>query len=456
MRILLFNLFMNGLLLNVQRRSSLFLSLMCAAYFLLLYTLELKSVAFAFGVNSDSICYLQSGLHGMHVICALIFVGTCYLKLQATSKNNLSLHFGAWYWHFVDLSWLIVWIMIYMLPYIVVTIYSKQDSNNLANWDWVFEPMVMNGQRFINLKSAISFHLETAKLSDFDKIRLIKYLLNLRPFGKTDESQIFLDSAQFGDNSVGFYVVQQQHPINRTVISMIIEDTSLISRANYLEKKISNLISRIPEKKLFYVAENNIDLKNYLNLNSLLNMKGYMFFHYKALFTERKLSFIETYVVTKGELHVVSYFLNQNDPFDPTPNRLSIYTNYMQKLFINALLYLALGTNEEIRMASAFSMGLIACEQVARFCFFFFRFYAYVKFISIQYPFAQMDQLNFFFSPETHACLSGYAGLVPEDNRSFEPLPLESLVVKMENILKLLEDCEESQNIFDTWYWLYP
>ncbi len=444
---------MNGLLLNVLRRSSLFLSLMCAAYFLLLYTLELKSVAF--GLNSDSICYLQSGLHGLHVICALIFVGTCYLKLQATSKNNLSLHFGAWYWHFVDLSWLIVWIMIYMLPYIVITIYSKQDSNNLANWDWVFKPLVMNGQRFINLKSATSFHAETAKLSDFDKIRLMKYLLNLidRP---TDENQIFLDSGQFGDKTVGFYVVQQQYPIKRTIISVIIEDTSLISRANDLEKKISNLISRIPEKKLFSVAENNIDLKHYLNLNSLLNMKGYMFFHYKALFTERKLSFIETYVVTKGELHVVSYFLNQNDPFDPAPNRFSIYTNYMQKLFINAFLYLILGTNEEVRTITGFAMVLIACEQIARFSFFFFRFYAYVKYLSIQYPLAQMAQLNFFFSPETHACLSGYTDLAPEGNQSFDPLPLESLVVKMENILKLLEDYEEWQNIFDTWYWLYP
>jgi hypothetical protein len=449
---------MNGLLLNVQRRSSLFLSLMCAAYFLLLYTLELKSVQF--GVNSDSICYLQSGLHGLHVICALIFVGTCYRKLQATSKNNLSLHFGAWYWHFVDISWLIVWIMIYMLPYIVVTIYSKQDSNNLADWDWAFEPLVMNGQRFINLMSAISFHEETAKLSDVDKYRIIKYLLNIidRPFGKTDEPQIFLDSAQFGDNFVGFYIVQQQDPINRTVISMMIEDMSLISRANYLEKKISNLISTIPEKKLFSVAEKNIDLKHYLNLNSLLNMKGYMFFHWKALFTERKLSFIETYFVTKGELHVVSYSLNQNDPFDPADSYRP-YTNFTKKLFANALLYLKFGTNEEVRQILGFAMVLIACEQVARFCFFFVRFYYYIKYISTQYPFAQIDQLNFFFSPETHACISRYASLLPEDDRSFDPLPLESLVVQMENILKLLEDCEESrnmQNIFDTWYWLYP
>lgn len=117
--------------IHFAQLDGLFLSLTLGAYFLLMQAFEYKTVNFHINDSSfGSIFYLLTGLHGMHVIVGLIFLGSCYLRLQlqTTSENNLSLHFGAWYWHFVDIVWLILYLVVYTLPYIIVVVYSKQVS----------------------------------------------------------------------------------------------------------------------------------------------------------------------------------------------------------------------------------------------------------------------------------------------------------------------------------------
>nr|AOY40064.1 cytochrome c oxidase subunit 3 [Scolytinae sp. BMNH 1040351] len=60
--------------------------------------------------------FMTTGLHGMHVIVGSTFLMVCLIRLI---KNHLSPthHFGfeaaAWYWHFVDVVWLCLYLLIY-------------------------------------------------------------------------------------------------------------------------------------------------------------------------------------------------------------------------------------------------------------------------------------------------------------------------------------------------------
>nr|YP_009685240.1 cytochrome c oxidase subunit III [Corythucha marmorata]QDM37019.1 cytochrome c oxidase subunit III [Corythucha marmorata] len=69
---------------------------------------------------SDSVygsCFfMATGFHGVHVIIGTTFLIICLMRLKMNhfSKNH---HYGfeaaSWYWHFVDVVWLMLYIMIY-------------------------------------------------------------------------------------------------------------------------------------------------------------------------------------------------------------------------------------------------------------------------------------------------------------------------------------------------------
>lgn len=61
--------------------------------------------------------YASTGLHAFHVLVGLIFLFIIalfvYLKLYTTSRH-LSFDLGVWYWHFVDVMWLVVFALCYV------------------------------------------------------------------------------------------------------------------------------------------------------------------------------------------------------------------------------------------------------------------------------------------------------------------------------------------------------
>nr|UZT67508.1 cytochrome c oxidase subunit 3 [Trybliographa sp. ZJUH 20220008] len=67
-----------------------------------------------------SIFFMTTGFHGLHVIIGTIFLIISYTRL---TNNHLtpSHHFGfeaaTWYWHFVDIIWIIVYTLIYWWPF---------------------------------------------------------------------------------------------------------------------------------------------------------------------------------------------------------------------------------------------------------------------------------------------------------------------------------------------------
>ena len=60
--------------------------------------------------------YMATGFHGFHVIVGTIFIAVGFWRVY-NYQFTPSVHFGfeasAWYWHFVDVVWIIVFSVIY-------------------------------------------------------------------------------------------------------------------------------------------------------------------------------------------------------------------------------------------------------------------------------------------------------------------------------------------------------
>ena len=60
--------------------------------------------------------YITTGAHGLHVLIGSIFLGVCLWRLingQYSSNHLLGFEGAAWYWHFVDIVWLCLFIVMY-------------------------------------------------------------------------------------------------------------------------------------------------------------------------------------------------------------------------------------------------------------------------------------------------------------------------------------------------------
>jgi cytochrome c oxidase subunit 3 len=62
--------------------------------------------------------YLATGFHGVHVIIGTIFLAVCYVRSALGhfdgNKGRLGFEFAVWYWHFVDVVWLLLFVFLYL------------------------------------------------------------------------------------------------------------------------------------------------------------------------------------------------------------------------------------------------------------------------------------------------------------------------------------------------------
>lgn len=96
---------------------SLFITSALGIYFLYMQWLEYNEAQFtiADGVYGRTF-FMATGFHGMHVIIGttfLIYVTIMLLQCKLTYDHHFSFEAAAWYWHFVDVVWLILFISIY-------------------------------------------------------------------------------------------------------------------------------------------------------------------------------------------------------------------------------------------------------------------------------------------------------------------------------------------------------
>ena len=104
-----------------QRRpaiKSLFLTI-CFG-FIFLFTQFVEYQLSSFSINDGiigSLFFLLTGFHGLHVIIGTIFLCVCFVRLNYyhfLRKQHVGFECCSWYWHFVDVIWLILYIVVYI------------------------------------------------------------------------------------------------------------------------------------------------------------------------------------------------------------------------------------------------------------------------------------------------------------------------------------------------------
>ena len=99
----------------------LFYTVFLGCFFTYLQYEEFLSAGFTIADTVyGSIFFIMTGFHGLHVIIGTIFLFVNFLRI-GRHHYAPSHHFGftaaAWYWHFVDVVWILLYILIYCLGY---------------------------------------------------------------------------------------------------------------------------------------------------------------------------------------------------------------------------------------------------------------------------------------------------------------------------------------------------
>ena len=100
----------------------LFIAILLGIFFILLKSIELQHI-FAQGIHlSTNIFFtfyiLLALFHMMHVLLGIYVLIQLYLntkKGKYTKENHIGLESGALYWHMVDLLWIILFALVYIL-----------------------------------------------------------------------------------------------------------------------------------------------------------------------------------------------------------------------------------------------------------------------------------------------------------------------------------------------------
>jgi cytochrome c oxidase subunit 3 len=82
---------------------------------------EYAHTGFGLTDNLFSSCfYVLTGFHGLHVTAGLLFILAVLWRSRKEGHYSASKHFGVeaseLYWHFVDVVWIILFILVYLLP----------------------------------------------------------------------------------------------------------------------------------------------------------------------------------------------------------------------------------------------------------------------------------------------------------------------------------------------------
>jgi len=100
-----------------QACEGLIWTLVLAFKFTLIQAMEYFTAPFGISDSSyGSIFYMATGFHGFHVFVGTCFLFICFLRLyfnHFTRQHHFGFEAAAWYWHFVDVVWLFLFIVVY-------------------------------------------------------------------------------------------------------------------------------------------------------------------------------------------------------------------------------------------------------------------------------------------------------------------------------------------------------
>nr|QNV11617.1 cytochrome c oxidase subunit III [Potamophylax cingulatus] len=100
-----------------QTKNSLIVTVILGVYFSILQAYEYNEAPFTI---SDSVYgtsfFMATGFHGLHVLIGTLFLGVTlirHMNAHFSSNHHFGLEAAAWYWHFVDIVWLLLYTIMY-------------------------------------------------------------------------------------------------------------------------------------------------------------------------------------------------------------------------------------------------------------------------------------------------------------------------------------------------------
>jgi len=96
---------------------SIFFTIILGVYFSFLQAIEYYEAIFSIADSSyGASFFVTTGFHGLHVLIGTSFLLICFFRIINNHFSSIH-HFGfeaaAWYWHFVDVVWLLLYVNIY-------------------------------------------------------------------------------------------------------------------------------------------------------------------------------------------------------------------------------------------------------------------------------------------------------------------------------------------------------
>lgn len=99
-------------------KQGLWATVILGLVFSALQAVEYAEAPFGFsGLNYGSAFFMATGFHGFHVIVGTIFLAICLIRAYKghfTPKQHFGFEAAAWYWHFVDVVWLFLFVVVYV------------------------------------------------------------------------------------------------------------------------------------------------------------------------------------------------------------------------------------------------------------------------------------------------------------------------------------------------------
>jgi len=100
-----------------QTTQGLIITVILGIYFTILQGLEYFEARFTFADRIyGSTFFIATGFHGLHVIIGTIFLIVIlnrHINYEFRNTHHFGFEAAAWYWHFVDVVWLFLYIIIY-------------------------------------------------------------------------------------------------------------------------------------------------------------------------------------------------------------------------------------------------------------------------------------------------------------------------------------------------------
>ena len=100
-----------------QTKIGLIVTILLGVYFSILQILEYFEASFTFADRIyGSTFFIATGFHGLHVIIGTLFLIVIlirHIKWEFRKDHHFGFEAAAWYWHFVDVVWLFLYIIIY-------------------------------------------------------------------------------------------------------------------------------------------------------------------------------------------------------------------------------------------------------------------------------------------------------------------------------------------------------